>query len=102
MTLDKFGMTANYHTHTIRCNHASGTDREYVEAAIAAGFKTLGFSDHSPYYYWSDPACENYPFYMMKREEAAEYFDEMAALVKKGIRENDTVKIYDIEFDYVE
>ncbi len=41
-------MLANYHTHTVRCGHASGADREYVERAIEAGFKTLGFSDHIP------------------------------------------------------
>ncbi len=41
-------MTANYHTHTWRCHHARGTEREYVENAIRAGLKTLGFSDHSP------------------------------------------------------
>ena len=39
---------ANYHTHTVRCHHAAGTEREYIEAAIAEGFKTLGFSDHTP------------------------------------------------------
>ena len=39
---------ANYHTHTRRCGHAGGTDREYVERAIEAGFTTLGFSDHAP------------------------------------------------------
>ena len=39
---------ANYHTHTYRCGHAYGTDREYVESAIAAGFRVLGFSDHAP------------------------------------------------------
>ncbi len=27
-------MIANYHTHTARCKHAEGEDREYVEAAI--------------------------------------------------------------------
>lgn len=42
-------MIANYHTHTWRCNHASGNEKEYVENAIAAGLKLLGFSDHSPY-----------------------------------------------------
>ena len=21
---------ANYHTHTVRCNHAEGTEREYI------------------------------------------------------------------------
>lgn len=42
-------MIANYHTHTWRCKHASGREREYVEQAIAGGFKILGFSDHTPY-----------------------------------------------------
>ena len=41
----------NYHTHTARCMHAEGTDREYVEAALAGGFSTLGFSDHTPWQY---------------------------------------------------
>ncbi len=41
-------MIANYHTHTWRCKHASGTEREYVENAIEHGLKILGFSDHTP------------------------------------------------------
>ncbi|MBQ6385131.1 MAG: histidinol-phosphatase [Lachnospiraceae bacterium] len=41
-------MLANYHTHTWRCRHASGTEREYIEHAIRAGLKVLGFSDHTP------------------------------------------------------
>lgn len=44
-------MKANYHTHTVRCKHATGEDREYVEAAIKAGLKVLGFSDHCPWIY---------------------------------------------------
>lgn len=39
----------NYHTHTSRCGHAIGTDEEYVQAAIQAGFRKLGFSDHAAY-----------------------------------------------------
>ena len=39
----------NYHSHTARCGHAIGEDREYVESAIQAGMQTLGFSDHTPY-----------------------------------------------------
>lgn len=38
----------NYHTHTWRCQHASGTEREFVEAAIASDIKILGFADHVP------------------------------------------------------
>ena len=44
-------MVANYHTHTWRCHHAYGTEREYVERAIGAGLEHLGFSDHAPYVY---------------------------------------------------
>ncbi len=41
-------MLENYHTHTTRCGHATGTDEEYVLQAIAGGLKVLGFSDHTP------------------------------------------------------
>lgn len=44
-------LKANYHTHTKRCGHAGGTDREYVEKAIEDGIKVLGFSDHAPMFY---------------------------------------------------
>ncbi len=44
-------MLANYHTHTVRCQHASGEDRAYVENAIKHGMKVLGFSDHCPWIY---------------------------------------------------
>jgi len=42
-------MIANYHTHTWRCNHASGREEDYVTCALQRGLKVLGFSDHSPY-----------------------------------------------------
>ncbi len=41
-------MQANYHTHTFRCYHATGTEEQYVRAALEAGLKVLGFSDHAP------------------------------------------------------
>lgn len=44
-------MIANYHTHTWRCRHACGTEREYIENAIESGLEILGFSDHSPCLY---------------------------------------------------
>ena len=43
----------NYHTHTWRCMHAQGSEEEYVHTAIAAGFKVLGFADHTPWPYES-------------------------------------------------
>lgn len=44
----------NFHAHTTRCKHATGTEREYVENAIKAGFEVLGFSDHAPYLFDGD------------------------------------------------
>lgn len=44
-------MLANYHTHTYRCGHARGDDREFVESAIAGGMKILGMADHCPWIY---------------------------------------------------
>lgn len=42
-------MNTNIHTHTYRCRHAVGEDREYVISAIKNGIKILGFSDHAPF-----------------------------------------------------
>lgn len=42
-------MKVNYHTHTSRCHHAIGRDEDYVKAAIQAGFKEIGFTDHCPW-----------------------------------------------------
>lgn len=39
----------NLHTHTVRCGHASGSDREYIESVLKAGFREIGFSDHAPF-----------------------------------------------------
>lgn len=44
-------MRINYHTHTYRCNHAVGSEEEYVREAIRGGVKLLGFSDHSPQFF---------------------------------------------------
>lgn len=41
-------MRYNLHTHTPRCRHAVGSEREYIENAIKAGMDTIGFSDHAP------------------------------------------------------
>lgn len=62
-------MIANYHTHTPRCNHAEGTEREYAESALAAGLEILGFSDHSPCVFPGD----YYSWYRMKLPELEDY-----------------------------
>lgn len=38
----------DYHMHTPRCNHASGSVCDYAAAAVQAGVKEIGMSDHSP------------------------------------------------------
>ena len=52
-TAEKHPLT-NYHSHTWRCQHAGGTEEEYVRQAIETGFSVLGFADHSPWPYASD------------------------------------------------
>jgi len=38
----------DYHMHTPRCHHATGKVCEYAQAAVDAGLKEIGMSDHSP------------------------------------------------------
>lgn len=70
-------MIANYHTHTYRCNHARGVERDYIETALRHGLTTLGFSDHAPYLF--DPE-DKYSGFRMKPEQAQEYMDTLRAL----------------------
>lgn len=39
-------LKANYHTHTKRCGHATGSDEDYITSAIGNQISILGFSDH--------------------------------------------------------
>ena len=68
-------MIANYHAHTTRCNHATGTEREYVEAAIRRGLQVFGFSDHSPQYFPGD-------YYTHMRMRPYQLLDYCAAVRK--------------------
>ena len=74
-------MLYNYHTHTTRCGHAFGTEREYAEAALKAGLKTLGFSDHTAYDFLGRPLRDR-PM-RMKPEELPEYADTVRSLAKE-------------------
>lgn len=69
-------MKFNLHTHTPRCRHASGSEREYIETAIAAGIETLGFSDHAPMIFHED----YYSTMRMYPEETAGYFETLQRL----------------------
>ncbi|MBQ7309433.1 MAG: histidinol-phosphatase [Clostridia bacterium] len=72
-------MKANFHTHTFRCRHATGEDREYVEAAISAGLKVLGFSDHIPYWFPDG----YYSTHRMRPEETEDYVRSVLDLKKE-------------------
>lgn len=69
-------MRANYHTHTWRCNHAVGTEEEYVQAALDRGLEILGFSDHSPYIFPGD----YYSGFRMRPEALAGYVETVLSL----------------------
>jgi len=64
----------NLHTHTARCNHATGSVDDYCREAVKAGISILGFSDHSPFpdgeYGASRMAFSDLPDYLREIEEA--------------------------------
>lgn len=72
-------MLANYHTHTTRCNHAEGTEEEYIERALEGGFSILGFSDHAPYLF-DEP---HFSGFRMEPFEYNGYVDTLEALREK-------------------
>ncbi|MEE0946576.1 MAG: histidinol-phosphatase [Acutalibacteraceae bacterium] len=80
-------MIANYHTHTFRCGHATGTEEEYIKRAIEGGLKIFGFADHAPAVLY-----DGYKLgWRVQTEDAKDYFDTIKALREKY---KDTIKIY--------
>lgn len=69
-------ISANFHTHTFRCHHAEGTEREYIETALGLGMKTLGFSDHTPYFFDGD----YYSGFRMDPEQLPDYVRTLTEL----------------------
>ena len=87
-------MLANYHTHTTRCKHAHGTEREYIEQAIKCGFKTLGFSEHVPF-------PDSYGFNPNMRMSISELPDYTSTLVKLREEYKNDIEIligYEVEY----
>ncbi len=73
-------MISNYHTHTYRCHHAEGTEREYIEQAIAAGLEEIGIADHCPYRFQVIGHPEYYSSHRMRPEELPEYIQSLQDL----------------------
>lgn len=72
-------MIANYHTHTYRCNHATGTEEEYIQVALDRKFEILGFADHTP---WFFPG-EYYSGFRMRPEQLSGYCETVLSLRQK-------------------
>lgn len=87
-------MTANYHTHTYRCNHASGEDRQYVEKAIERGLKVLGFSDHCPQFF----PTEHYSGFRMRPEKMDDYVKSVLDLRREYKNDIDIKLGLEIEY----
>lgn len=87
-------MTENYHTHTARCRHAGGTEREYIETAIERGVKVLGFSDHAPQLFPGD----YYSSFRMYPEEIEDYIRTLSALREEYHRDIDIKIGFEAEY----
>lgn len=88
-------MLYNYHTHTKRCNHAIGEDREYVENAIQGGLETLGFADHAPYVF---PYPDYYSTFRMRTDELHNYAESVRALQKEYAKDIRILLGFELEY----
>lgn len=72
-------MIANYHTHTYRCKHATGTEEDYVNRSIQGGLQIMGFSDHAPCWFHSD----YYTRFRMPQDDLEAYCATVLALKER-------------------
>lgn len=89
-------MKYNYHTHTYRCSHATGTEEEYIKRAIENGVTHMGFSDHVPFA--SPDGFES--AYRVPIAQVKDYYDTVAELREK-YKDKIDIKI-SFEMEYYE
>jgi histidinol-phosphatase (PHP family) len=105
-------LTKNYHTHTYRCQHATGDVPDYCRAALEQGLTVLGISDHTalPDNRWPgirmdihdlpeyrqaiDEARDSFPQLTILKGAECEYADEYAAFYRETLLEQH-------QFDYL-
>jgi histidinol-phosphatase (PHP family) len=86
------------HMHTSRCGHASGTPREYLAAASAAGVSTICFTDHLPLPTGIPRALE----YAMPAEQLPDYVREIRELASSSGASGGPEVLVGIEADWLE
>ena len=87
-------MDYNYHAHTKRCGHASGTEEEYIVRAIGNGIKYMGFSDHAPLRFKSGFESD----WRVPTDEAGNYVQEIRKLREKYKNEIDIKIGFEMEY----
>lgn len=87
-------MLHNFHTHTYRNRHASGTERAYIEAAIACGLKTLGFSEHAPYFFSNGYVS----WFHLQPDELEDYVNTILSLKSEYTGQIDILLGYEAEY----
>lgn len=91
-------MDYNFHTHTWRCGHATGTEKEYIDVAVENGITEMGFSDHGP---WIDPTLCTERSYVVPFAMVEDYRETVKALAEEY---KDRIKIrfgFEAEYDPV-
>ncbi len=78
------------HNHTSRCHHAHGTMEQFIQAAIAAGVRVYGFSDHAPMAFDER--------YRMAFDQMAEYEAEFGRLKARYSDRIELVLGYEIDW----
>lgn len=70
----------NYHTHTYRCGHAVGDEKDMIESAIHLGIEELGFSEHVPLPHYRFHLLSSIPYHRSLRSIKA----MIIAFIKNG------------------
>ncbi len=86
-------MKFNYHTHTVRCQHAFGKDEDYVLCAIEAGFDEIGFSDHCAWPY------KNFVSHIRMTESEIDSYASCVKALKEKYKDKISIKLgWECEF----
>ncbi len=86
-------MKNNFHTHTCRCKHAGGSERDYLNYAINLNVPIIGFSDHAPY-------PDDRFGLRMDFSELKDYLDEINLLKVEQEQKKEIIVMSGLEIEY--
>lgn len=94
-------LKTNYHTHCVRCKHATGNVIDYIDKAYSLGYIEIGMTDHNPIlksFMNNEEYIHNYCQETMDISEIEDYLNEIKIAKEKYKNKMNVLSGFECEY----